>query len=587
MAPTARFAATALTQGWGEDGPLLFLGPWCLTERNEKERAQRECRMLATPWSEPGAEAAAFAEYDRLETLLLMQLAERLGRKHGLKRSFHWWRIVLGPWLMAWLTTLQDRLMTAKKALAEAPQGSFVFPDVPPPLARDSGEYMRWLSTDAFNQHVYAAAFRLLGAKGTEASFPAPQVLRDNAAWRGPKGRALSLAHRLSRFVLRPPVIYSSLYMSREQQSRLALRTFLRAQPLLTLLPDPPETRDAWRDRRPEPVDGSKLARLAAETVNEHLPRLFLEGWPAAFARLTREWKRAPKVALTSVGWCLDEAFKLLAAETVERGGRLAIAQHGGAYGLFDVLYNERHERAVAHEWWSWGWRENESSALPARVMPMPNPRLAPRSPAPAREGWLLVTHALPRCSYTFYYCNVPLWPRYDEYLSQRDAFARALPPAARQALSVRLPMDDNGWGMKARLERAAPGLRCEEPGEPLLQRAGRARLTVVDHPQTSALELLAADFPTLLFWDPELWRMRPQAQQALGALRRAGVLHDGPESAAKAVAEALRDPEAWWSEPSRRLAVESFRDRYARGSAEWTGRWAERLRALVKEASA
>jgi putative transferase (TIGR04331 family) len=184
-----------------------------------------------------------------------------------------------------------------------------------------------------------------------------------------------------------------------------------------------------------------------------------------------------------------------------------------------------------------------------------------------------------------FYYCNVPAWPRYEEYLDQRSDFVRALSVRAREDLRVRLPVDDGGWGMRARLLKAVPDLQWEDAHGSMIERARAARLTVVDHPQTSALELIAADIPTVFFWDPVLWPMRESARPWLDELKSAGVLYDTPQQAAHQIDKILVDPERWWRSTDVVKAVSSFRSRFAGGHQNWDHLWVRRLHQLEKEA--
>ncbi|OGR98262.1 MAG: hypothetical protein A2V88_08125 [Elusimicrobia bacterium RBG_16_66_12] len=365
--------------------------------------------------------------------------------------------------------------------------------------------------------------------------------------------------------------------MPTADQAALCLASGWRVQPtlgLLTTLPTP-TTPDPRRAALAETQASGELERLAWALMPANLPRILLEDFSAAAAAVAREWPHPPRAAVTSVGWLLDEHFKLLAAQTVSNGGRLAIAQHGGAYGMFDVLHNERHERAISDEYWTWGWTEPSSGAAPARVRPLPNPRLSRPAARRPGSGWMLVTHALPSFGYTFYFCNVPLWPRYPDYLAQRERFVEALPDADRARMSVRLPVEDFSWAMRERLERRWPGLDFETAREALMKRISSARLVVVDHPQTSWLECLASGAPTLLFWDPTLWRMRPSALSAFDDLRKAGILCDAPEEAARRAAEILKDPEAWWGGSEVQGAVARFRAGWACGSPDWAEHWA------------
>lgn len=586
--PGTHFAATALTEYWSAVRTNLILGPSCLRESNAEERARFSTRPLPSPWDEPGAEREALAAYDRVHARLLTDLAARLDRVHGVERGERGWRIIAGPWLMAYLTTLCDRLLVARAALKAAPDATFC---APPPRrpARDTGEYLGWLTTDAFNQGLYGEIFRFLGRPVEDREAAEVPAARIRPAWKIQASRAGRAAALLARSARPPDTAFSSLYMPAADQAALCLRSGLRVQPTFGRLAAP-RLADAADPRRASfgTADDAadELERLARALMPSHLPSILLEGYGAAAAEVRGEWPRPPKAALTSVGWCLDEHFKILAADVVSRGGRLTIAQHGGAYGMFEILHNERHERAIADHYWTWGWTEPSSPGQPARVAPIPHGRLSRGARRGGAEGWLMIAHALPRFGYTFYFCNVPAWHRYPEYLEQRERFVAALSDESRGRLSVRLPVEDFGWDMRPRLERRWPGLRLEGAEAPMLRRAASARLVVIDHPQTSWLECLAADIPTLLFWDPALWRMREGARGALDSLRAAGVLCDSPEEAARRAEKILPDPEGWWNEPAVRRAVETFRAGWALGSSDWAARWAAGADAAAREAS-
>lgn len=577
-----RFAATALTEYWDADGENILLGHSCLRASKTSETSGFSTRLLPNPWDEPGVEAETLAGYGRSYERVLEGLTAKLDRAHDRDRGPRCWRIMAGPWLTAYLTTLCDRLLVAKAALKAAPGAAFEAP-APMPPARDTAEFLARLTTDDFNQRLYGEVFRFLGTPVArrEAAFTAP---RSRPAWKTAADAVAAALVRALRALRPPETVFASLYMPPSDQAALCLASGLRVQPAPGRLaaPSEPAAEDPRRAALARTEASDELERLAWTLMPAHLPRILLEDFAAASAAVDREWPRPPRAAVTSVGWLLDERFKFLAARTVSSGGRLAIAQHGGAYGMFAVLHNERHERAIADEYWTWGWTEPSSAAAPARVRPLPNPRLSRPAVRRPGDGWLLVTHAIPRFGYTFYFCNVPVWPRYPDYLAQRERFVAALPDAERARMSVRLPVEDFGWDMSARLELRWPGLGFEAAREPLPERIARARLVVVDHPQTSWLECLASGVPTLLFWDPVLWRMRPSALGVFDDLRKAGILCDTPEEGARRAAEVLKDPEAWWDGAEVQGAVARFRAGWARSSPDWAAQWAAAAKELA-----
>jgi len=108
----------------------------------------------------------------------------------------------------------------------------------------------------------------------------------------------------------------------------------------------------------------------------------------------------------------------------------------------------------------------------------------------------------------------------------------------------------------------------------PWTERLDRFRLIVVDNPRRSPAQALALNIPTIWFWNPAMWKSRPIAAAALDALRRGGILHDDPESAAAKTAEALKDPAAWWRAGSIQQARAEFIRYFAKNDPGWAGLW-------------
>lgn len=260
----------------------------------------------------------------------------------------------------------------------------------------------------------------------------------------------------------------------------------------------------------------------------------------------------------------------MLAAEGIERGGRVAVCQAGDA--LAESPRGERHDRSVADEYWTWGW--DEPNAGGASLKPMPHPAFLPRplkSKAKPGDETALVCASLPRYPYVAGFDHMPLWHRFYDYLKERERFVAALPQWARDTLNVHLADADLGWGHKQRLAARFPTLRFETA--PWAKRLDHIKLLVIDNPGGSA-ESLSLNVPTVLFWDPALWKSRACAASLLNSLKRCGILHDDPEAAAAKTALALRDPLSWWQSAPVQQARAEFCRLYARSDPDWAKLW-------------
>jgi putative transferase (TIGR04331 family) len=128
----------------------------------------------------------------------------------------------------------------------------------------------------------------------------------------------------------------------------------------------------------------------------------------------------------------------------------------------------------------------------------------------------------------------------------------------------VRPHRDDYGWGGTERWQDRFPGAIIEKWDVPFWESLGNCRIVVCDYISTTFIEALAADKPTVLFWDPEVEVVREEAKPYYDALRTVGILHDTPERAATTINSVYEDVASWWNEPRRREGLRYFCQRFA-----------------------
>jgi putative transferase (TIGR04331 family) len=101
---------------------------------------------------------------------------------------------------------------------------------------------------------------------------------------------------------------------------------------------------------------------------------------------------------------------------------------------------------------------------------------------------------------------------------------------------------------------------------------------------QTTLLESLAANIPTIAFWDPRLWELRAEAEADFQLLRAAGILHHEPEAAAAAVHDFWPQVKDWWNQTGVQQAREQFVQRHALNSPEWARQWCDCLNNIIAD---
>lgn len=530
---------------------------------------------LPDPWGDRGVLAAASRDCRAVHERLLARLAHRLDAEHGASLGVRYWRIALGPWLLYHLQQLEDRRRRAAAFLSEGRRPEALLDDADFETPRDTPDFLSLFPTERYNLQLLALCFRAAGVKAPPARAAAGSryETRPSNSLGDLKALARRTAYRAARFVRPPEILTDGVYPLGRGHEDLAAACGWRLWPLADALPERlrvPAVLDARRRALAGIESEGPLEALAAASLPRCLPAIFLEGFPAVRAHARRILGTPPKVMLHSTGIYYNELYKFCAAEAALAGTRLVGVQHGGQYGMALWSNPEWHERAIADLYLTWGWSEDE------KTVPVPVPWL---SAAPARaprdaEVLLVSTSGLKIPHELF---PAPISRQYEEHFARRERFLAALAPEERAATRVRLFPVDCGWGERAALERRFPGTRFDSG--PLKESVSRAALVVCDHPGTFFLETLAWDVPGVHFWDERLWPSRPAALEAFAPLKRAGVVHDSPESAARRVAEVRGDPSAWWGSPAVRDARRGFVERYARTSPDWTREWAAVLR--------
>jgi putative transferase (TIGR04331 family) len=569
-------ATTALSEFWDKNQELLFLGQWCRLHGRRREWEGLRGRMLASPWEAPGALDRGAENISTLHEALLDFLTGFLNDAHGVRHESRYWRIILGPWLLGYTSAIVDHGLHLDRAFAAEPRletWTLDPRDRRTPL--DTADFATKVSSDSFQLQLYSEILESRGIssrslRGPAAETPSPVPAR----WKTAVRAALS---RAARAVIGSERIFSDFYASPRQT--LSLMRAATLAPLGNSVASPRAPVDSARRARLAEFRASvPFAAEAAALLPRHLPILFLEGHADFRRAVLARWPRLPRMLLTSVGWYSNETFKLLAAEATERGAELIVSQHGGAYGMMDPIFSERHERRVSDRYFTWGWSDRHYPG--GKTVPLPNPKMLyePTRAQRPTGNWLLISTTIYRYPYSCYFANAPAAHRFAEQLEDRSRFVRSLSEETRSGLRVRLHPADLGWGHRERLAEEFPALVFDENPKPWSSRVDQFDLIAVDHPQTSITECLARDTPSLFFWNPSLWRMRPEAAPVLDGLRRARILIDSPEDAAREIPGILADPLSWWMRPEARAARAAFCELYARSSPEWLADWKNAL---------
>ena len=589
--PAYFLATTALEEFWDTSKPLLFLGEWCRLYSRKFFWEPLRGELLVGPWHDIQQLHKAYHYVAEVYERLLPVLGETLNSTHKVNHSERYWRIILAPWLLYYIPVIYDRYMCLRTALDDYPVvTSCVLAEESWVTPCDTLEFAQLIKEDPFNLQLYSRILKLLGydfPQKTLSVVATPFFLSErNLPWgkdRLKKFLKTKLAALFKGYGAGHSIIFKDSYFSRRVELQLFIKTFGRIWPVLGGLTQTPRLKPNMPARfglqNVLPAE-NEFEWLLNQMLPLDVPQCFIEGFDGLWKEAERLYPSSPKAIFSSGAWYFDEPFKQWAAVSSENGTQLLGTQHGGTYGSWAYIPSEDHEITITDRFFSWGW---ERSDHPGKVTPWFATKLAGRKYLHAdskKAGILLATKFDLR-----YLLQFPVIPdHFNQYLLWHSRFLASINSPLLSKIRVRFHAEDIGWDMAQRWQTSYPEIRVESWDTSFIRSLENCRLYVCDHLSTTFLEALSADKPTILFWDPAINELRPEAQPYYDRLRAAGILYDTPEAAADGVNVAYDNVVAWWNDPARQEARRILCNRFARTSSNAVNEWAKEFRRISKE---
>jgi putative transferase (TIGR04331 family) len=164
------------------------------------------------------------------------------------------------------------------------------------------------------------------------------------------------------------------------------------------------------------------------------------------------------------------------------------------------------------------------------------------------------------------------VWDEYVEFLRYFDdqlEFVGRLREDLRSNLVLRLHYESLqlGFNEVGRWKSSYPEVRIDM-GQGSIERLwADSRLVVHSYDSTGLLECLAANTPSIAFWQNGLEHVMDDALPYYRLLVDAGIVHLGPLGAADKVAAVWEDVDEWWRSDLVQEARMEFAGRFARTS--------------------
>lgn len=538
--------------------PVLFLGEWCKLYKHKNIYQHYTHTTLPYHWDDRKKLYEDTFYIDKIYERYLTQLQQQLNTIHNVDFSVGYWRIIIGPWLRYFIEILYDRYLSIEASskmdidytvIMECEEGCLT------PV--DMTEFISLFVDDLWNHHIYSTIISFFKIKCAHIG---------NIPKRKKKKEKVSFKERIKNILF----YFNQFNTIHFFASYVKLNYLFQLQAKLTQIPTLGHTininmdftyNTALRDSLVLPQVNSLFEEILNTLIKKQLPMVYIEGYEKFRAKVLERYPKRAKIIFTANAYSSDEPFKFWTAEKKEYGAKYIISQHGGHMGTGLFASHEDHQLKSSDKFFSWGWNNHNYS----HILPVSTINLNQHIRYNPKGDILITLMALPR--YSYHIMTMPIANQILDYFNNQMSYLHLIPENIKKIIKLRTHPQDYGWNIKKRfLDEGFESLidTDQNSTKSFYTRLSECRLCIATYNATTFLETFVANYPTLLYWDPQYWELRDEAQPYFDLLHEAGILHYTPESLSAKLIEIYEDPLSWWSQQKIQTPKDRFCDQFA-----------------------
>jgi putative transferase (TIGR04331 family) len=565
----------------------IFLGEWCLEYGDKRYLSGQKFETVRYFWDDRKLYEKDYYHTYEIYEKALDEVSAKLNEIHKTNFSNRYWRIVLGTWLGTFIQVLYERWSNLTVAFKENnpelvyihkyKEGDFI-PFDPP-------EFGSFLIDDPWNEYIYSKILKKifyerikiieLSSYG-EVDYNKTTSLRKKTGVReviGKIKRSLLSAYNIlsSFFSSNPDFFFFDTLIPRVFEYKMQF--FLRQIPIISAASSNSIRKKVDLSLRSETLPikydnvDQDFLKILSEMIFLNMPTCYLENYhDINKVSEGMKWPKKPKAIFTAT-INKNEVFKQWAAKKVEKGTKLFIRQHGGAYGISKFMFYMDHEYNISDKWFSWGW----SDPLRKKIVSAHNIKWGGRSKKRISDGYEIFMHLQVRARYTQHMYCTPVAGQYNKYFSDQLNFIDNLSDGAYKKLVVQPMWIDHGRKQIERLTSRFPDLNISTKYIVAPKKASSIALYVGTYNGTGILEYIYFDVPTIIYWDLNLYEVSNDSFPYFQDLINVGIFHKTPKSAAIHLSRIHDDIRGWWESPDVQKAKNKFCKNYSRKTSAFS----------------
>ena len=561
------------------ESDIRFLGTWALDKQDlvnaEKADVADYC------YDDYQLLFDDFVYIKKLYNEILPIIGNLLNDYHSINWSSRSFKILYGMWLHDYLPVLRERYQTVDLAIKTYPSHSFIL-TVDNIQIQTSSDFKKKITEDKYNHYLYTRIVKFISQGIYNDSYFLPknekETSKDSFFSKWFKFGLQNFVFKnvqmlINAFTKNSLAVIDRSYFSKKDFAKLILRKFTQITPVLYFPKQSKNNvyqnllvrRDLVCKFQNEYCPKNKFEEFLVENMIYDLPICFVESFKHSLNE-SNFINLKNKNYLSSNAVLSNQILQFSVANQMTHPNKLIIAQHGGSYGIAQWSSQQFWELDTADTFISFGWSTEENSNISTNSHPK---LILPMQKINVDEGRVLyVTNGSSRYFNRNWSHPIAGNSMLDYYESMLD-FLQSLDPLIIRSLRLRLSPSNEAYGLGV---QAYLDGRVQFSHGNFYEELQNADLVVCDHNQTSFLESLSNNKPTIIFWNDDYTKISKKASAHFDELAKVGVFYTSPKKAADCVSNLVLNSSIsdWWMDSLRQAAISSFVHEYAKINDQW-----------------
>jgi putative transferase (TIGR04331 family) len=330
------------------------------------------------------------------------------------------------------------------------------------------------------------------------------------------------------------------------------------------------------------PGADSELELAVQKCILQLLPTVYLENYQQIRSKIDKVVPERKMTILNSQHCNGGNYIDFFIAHSVAhyQSHHLMIC-HGGCYGVMDVSVQEQVWTRMSDTYAM--WNKPKSYFPECTSIKLPSLRFQKwLSHSVQPTGKDIVFFATGHYPNRYAYNSIFPYTIDDVYDKQQIDFMSALDDDVLESIFIRDFHHSERISANSFIGWArSNNIRVVTRGESFQSSLIKSKLAVHVVPQTTYLETIVLDYPTIVFWNPEVNYIRDDLYIYFEQMIEADVIHLSPESAANQINKIANNPLLWWRTSKVQSALKDFRENVCYTSRDGLDEWSDFIKKI------